>query len=190
MQSFAVVLDANVIVPIAAADLLLRMAEREFYRPLWSTRIMDETFHTIWKIHSEFTEVQIRKRLAAMNEAFEDALVTGWETIEAALVLPDMDDRHVLACAIVGGADAIVTNNLDDFPVAVLASFGLEAIGLDDFLLDLIDHSSGEVATVIREMARDTKNPAISASEVLDALAMAGAPRAAELLASLLDALN
>jgi len=190
VQSFAIVLDANVIVPIVATDLLLRLAEREFYRPLWSARIMDETFHTISKIHSEFTEVQIRNPLADMNEAFEDALVTGWEEIEVALDLPDMDDRHVLARAIVGGADAIVTNNLGDFPVAVLASFGLEAIGLDAFLLDLIDHSPGEVVTVIQEMARDTENPAISASEVLDALAMVGAPQAAKLLASSLDALN
>lgn len=187
MQSFAVVLDANVIVPMAATDVLLRLAEREFYRPLWSARIMDEAFRAIRRIHPELPEVQIRSRLAAMNEAFEDALVTGWEQIEAALVLPDENDQHVLACAIVGGADAIVTNNVDDFPVEVLASFGLEAIELDDFLLDIIDHSPGEVTLVIQEMAHDMKNPAITPREVLHALATAGAPRAAEWLTSLLE---
>ena len=190
MQSFALVLDANVIVPVAATDLLLRLAARELFRTLWSARIMDEPFHSIRKIHPEFTDVQIRKRLTALNEAFDDALVIGWENIEGSLDLPDIDDRHVLACAIVGGADAIVTNNMDDFPVTVLALFGLEAIELDDFLLDLIDHSPDEVVTAIQEIARDTTNPAISASEVLDVLAKAGASRTAESLASLLNALN
>jgi len=180
VHSFAVVLDANVIVPIAATDLLLRLAERELFRPLWSARILDETFYAIAKIHPELTESQIRARLVAMNGAFEDALITGWEKIEASLELPDENDRHVLACAIVGGADATVTNNVDDFPTAVLATFCREAIGLDDFLLDLIDHAAGEVAGVIHEMARDMKNPAISTSDVLDAAARAGAPRAVE----------
>ena len=87
------VLDTNVLVPIAAANLLLRLAEREFYRPLWSARIMDEVSRTIKKIHVEFTDAQIRDRLVAMNEAFEDALVVGWEQIEPALNLPDVDDR-------------------------------------------------------------------------------------------------
>ena len=184
MQSFAVVLDANVIVPIAATNLLLRLAERELYRPLWSSRILEETHRAITKLHPEFTESQIRARLAVMNEAFEDALVTGWEKIEEALVLPDADDRHVLACAIVGGADAIITNNKDDFPEAVLATFGLEVIGLDDFLLDLIDHAPLVVASVILDIARDTRNPAVSAADVLDAVARAGAPGAVERLRS------
>lgn len=184
------VLDTNVLVPIAAANLLLRLAEREFYRPLWSARIMDEVSRTIKKIHVEFTDAQIRDRLVAMNEAFEDALVVGWEQIEPALNLPDVDDRHVLACAIVGGADAIVTNNIDDFPVPVLASFGLEVIGLDEFLLDLIDHDSIQVENVIQEMARDTKKPAITAREVLDAVARAGAPQAANALSPLLRTLS
>ena len=151
---------------------------------------MDEVSRTIKKIHVEFTDAQIRDRLVAMNEAFEDALVVGWDQIEPALNLPDVDDRHVLACAIVGGADAIVTNNIDDFPVPVLASFGLEVIGLDEFLLDLIDHDSIQVENVIQEMARDTKKPAITAREVLDAVARAGAPQAANALSPLLRTLS
>jgi hypothetical protein len=38
----AVLLDACVLVPIALADTLLRIAERELYRPLWSARIVAE----------------------------------------------------------------------------------------------------------------------------------------------------
>ena len=44
-----------------------------------------------------------------MDKHAEDALVTGYETLIAGLKLPDPDDRHVLAAAIHGRADVIVT---------------------------------------------------------------------------------
>ncbi len=46
-----------------------------------------------------------------MNEHVQDALVTGHEYLIDVLELPDLDDRHVLAAAIHGKADAIVTLN-------------------------------------------------------------------------------
>jgi hypothetical protein len=61
-----------------------------------------------------------------MREAFDDALVSGWEELEGGLSLPDQDDRHVLAAAIRGGAQTIITANAKDFPVAALAPLGLE----------------------------------------------------------------
>ncbi|WP_354002110.1 PIN domain-containing protein [Pseudotabrizicola sediminis] len=51
-----------------------------------------------------------------MDRATRDCLVTGYEALMPALTLPDADDRHVLAAAIVGRCDAIVTQNLKDFP--------------------------------------------------------------------------
>lgn len=51
-----------------------------------------------------------------MDKAIDDCLVEGFETLIPTLELPDPDDRHVLAAAIVGRADVIVTYNLKDFP--------------------------------------------------------------------------
>jgi hypothetical protein len=47
MAKYAAVLDACALVPIALADTLLRVAERELYRPLWSDRILSETSEAI-----------------------------------------------------------------------------------------------------------------------------------------------
>jgi hypothetical protein len=41
----------------------------------------------------------------------------------------------VLAAAIRGGAQAIITANAKDFPAAALTPLGLEAVHPDDFLL-------------------------------------------------------
>jgi hypothetical protein len=40
MPRYTAVLDACVLVPIALADTLLRVAEKGLYRPLWSMRIL------------------------------------------------------------------------------------------------------------------------------------------------------
>lgn len=56
MARYAVVLDACVLVPVALADTLLRVAERELYPPLWSSRIVDEAIDAIVEIHAAPTE--------------------------------------------------------------------------------------------------------------------------------------
>jgi hypothetical protein len=42
MPRYTAVLDACVLVPIAIADTLLRVAEKGLYRPLWTDRILSE----------------------------------------------------------------------------------------------------------------------------------------------------
>ena len=136
MQSFTVVLDACVLVPVTAADTLLRLAEREMYRPVWSERILEEAKRAIERLHPELSAAQIDHRFGSMNKAFENASVSGWESLEGSIVLPDENDRHVVACALVAGADAIVTNNIRDFPERPCASRYRDN-PLDDFLLDI-----------------------------------------------------
>jgi predicted nucleic acid-binding protein len=179
MQSFTVVLDACVLVPVAAADTLLRLSEREMYRPVWSERILDEAKRAIARLHPELSAEQIEHRFDCMADAFDDASVSGWENLEGSILLPDDDDRHVVACALVAGADAIVTNNIRDFPDKALAPLSIEVIRLDDFLLDIFDLAPEEFAAVIREQANDAMHPPLSASAVLDNLATAGAPETA-----------
>jgi 3-deoxy-D-arabino-heptulosonate 7-phosphate (DAHP) synthase len=53
MARYAAVLDACVLVPVALADTLLRIAERDLYRPLWSARIAAEAIDAIVEIHPD-----------------------------------------------------------------------------------------------------------------------------------------
>lgn len=59
-----------------------------------------------------------------MDAHVMDALVTGYEPLIETLQLPDPGDRHVLAAAMTGRADLIVTKNLRDVPADRLAPFG------------------------------------------------------------------
>ena len=57
-----------------------------------------------------------------MDRAALDCLVTGHKTLIPGLDLPDPGDRHVLAAAIVGHCDLIVTFNIRDFPESAPAA--------------------------------------------------------------------
>lgn len=125
-------------------------------------------------------------RIRSMNAAFEDACVTGWEGLVEGIPLPDPDDRHVVAAALCGRAEAIVTANLRDFPAQVLEPLGLPAVSPEDFLLDQLDLDPAGTVELLREQARDKKRPPLTVEDVLGALGRAGAPRFSAAVATLL----
>jgi len=183
--TFTVLLDANVLVPVSLADTLLRAAEQGLYTPLWSERVLVEVRRAILKVHPHIAAGRLDARIHAMNRAFEDALVVGWESLEAGITLPDRDDRHVVAAAIRGKADIIVTCNLKDFPPKALELLGIEALSPDDFLQDLLDLAPEAMTAVIWSQAAATAHPPLTVSGVLTSLRQAGAPIFADLMEAL-----
>jgi hypothetical protein len=127
-------------------------------------------------VHPEIRASQFVDRFDEMNQAFEDAMVVGWERLEQQLVLPDPNDRHVLAAAIRGSAGIIVTNNTGDFPKEVLGQFDIEVTDADQFLLDQLDLAPQIIARVIEEQALDTRKPRLSPQDLLNRLHRAGVP--------------
>jgi len=185
---YTVALDACALVPIVLADTLLRVAERGLYRPLWSGRILAEAQGAILAIHPDIDVATVARRFTDMEMAFDDAMVTGWQDLEETISLPDPDDRHVVAVAIRGGAQAIVTSNLADFPSDTLAALDLEAVHPDDFLLDQLDLSPVIVQDVIREQAKHSKAPPLTALDLILRLERSGAPQFADELGRLFAA--
>lgn len=119
---FAALLDTSVLWPSLQRDFVLSLAIERLYRPLWSTAIFDELeFHETQKLvgrgeHADPAAVRARRLVEQMSSAFDDALVENWEPLEGTFGLPGPDDEHVVAAAMVGGAEVIVTSNLKDFP--------------------------------------------------------------------------
>jgi predicted nucleic acid-binding protein len=125
-------LDACVLHPWATADLLLRLSEKYVYRVLWSPDVLDETRRSLIR-NAGLTAEQADYRIAKMQEAFPEALVTGYADLVPSM-RNDTGDRHVLAAAVVGKADVIVTDNPTHFPEEICGAFDLEIQTADQFL--------------------------------------------------------
>lgn len=169
-MAFKVVLDANVLYPFSLRDTLLRLAERELYVLAWSERILDEVARNL--IADGRTDEATAARLqVAMRSAFPEALVDA-DAIAATepAMTNDAGDRHVLATAVVAGAEGIVTFNARHFPAAALAPFGKQQIDPDDFLCTLLDIDGPSIADTIVEQAADLRRPPLSAAQLLDLL--------------------
>jgi predicted nucleic acid-binding protein len=136
-NEYAAVLDACVLVPMALCDCLLRLAENPaLYRPLWSEEILQELTRTL-KNDLQRKPEEISWRLERMKLAFPEALVeVPRELLSAADCLPDKNDRHVLAAAIMSRASTIVTQNTKHFPKECLDKFGVVCQSADEFLVD------------------------------------------------------
>ena len=94
-----------------------------------------------------------------MDRATRDSIVSGYETLIPSLNLPDADDRPVLAAAIVGRCDVIVTQNWKDFPDEALSPFGIDVQHPDDFLCNHLNLASQLVCGAVRKVRLRLKNP-------------------------------
>jgi predicted nucleic acid-binding protein len=135
-NEYSAVLDACVLVPMALCDFLLRLAEEPaMYRPLWSEQILNE-MAAILKTKLKRTQEDVAYRRERMVEAFPEATVNvPHELLRAVECLPDKDDRHVLAAAIMAHANTIVTQNTKHFPNDCLEKYGVLCQTADDFLV-------------------------------------------------------
>ena len=161
---FTALLDACVLASPLKRNLLLSLAEAAFFRPRWSERIMDETERAIEKLMTdkrfENPTADAARARDAMERAFEDAMVTGFENLEAGFGdLPDAGDRHVLAAAVKTRASIIVTDNLRDFPDAILRPLDLEAKDADAFIADTIDLRVAQAVPALRRMRERLNRP-------------------------------
>jgi hypothetical protein len=109
-----------------------------------------------------------------MDQATRDALITDYESLVPTLSLPDPDDRHVLAAAIVGHCDVIVTQNLSDFPDTVLSPFEITVQHPDAFLLEHVVLAPEMFCSAVRKVRARLKSPSYSTSQYLAILERQG----------------
>lgn len=145
------VLDACVLFPTVLREVLLGVARKGLYTPLWSDRILEEWARATVKL-GPGAETIARGEIALMRAAFPKASLPKAAGIEARLMLPDANDTHVLAVAISGSADAIITFNASDFPRHILAEEGIARRDPDGFLWEMWSHHPEEVGQVITDV--------------------------------------
>ena len=166
--------------PAPLRDLLLSIAVTGLFRARWTDQIHEEWIAALVREGRDLSVLERTRRL--MDAAVPDCLIKGYEGVVDSLVLPDEKDRHVLAAAIVGGADVIVTSNLSDFPAEALEPYDIEAQHPDDFIICQLDLSEELVYGAVKAQRARLKNPAYSVDEFLQTLSKQRLPQTVERL--------
>ncbi|MEP2532940.1 PIN domain-containing protein [Shimia sp.] len=147
-------LDTCVLYPTVMRAVLLGVAREGAFEPQWSARILEEWARAARKLGPS-GETQARGEIALLRSGWPGAEVTWKPSLEARLWLPDPADTHVLAAAISGSADAIVTMNAKDFPRNVLAEEGLERIDPDGLLRAIWEDDPEMVSSVCETVRQE-----------------------------------
>jgi len=167
-------LDASVLYSAPIRDFLMHLAVRGLYQARWSDRVHEEWISALLRNRRDLTAAKLRRTRQLMNRHINDALIGGYEHIIDQIVLPDVDDRHVLAAAIHGNANVIVTMNLRDFPAELLEPYGISALHPDAFITQLLENQSDDVVMAFRQLHRNLEDPPLSLDDLLTGFTRVG----------------
>lgn len=168
-------------------NLLLTLAEAEFFRVRWSQTVLDETQRAIQEILTKKNVLEAAESAArarrAMENAFEDAMVIEFEKFLCVCEdLPDPNDAHVVAAALKTQASVIVTDNLKHFPAEIMSPLNMEVRSADAFIADTIALDEGRAVAAIRRMRERLKKPEMTAERLLIEMEAIGLTETADML--------
>ena len=190
-----VVLDTNVLVARAVHQLLGTLGAKGAFDVVWSDALLDELLGALTRSkHLDgrgWSAAGASAVAGYVRAGFPDggvpATAVAAQMSAARLLVHDEGDAHVVALAIAGSAECIVTSNVVDYSIAELADCDIKVITPDKFLLELFVALPDDVmAAVVDQTATQVKYPA-TPHDLLSILHRSGCPQFA---AALCDALS
>lgn len=183
MARVTAIYDACVLYPAPLRDFLLQLACAGLFHARWTNAIHEEWIRNLLAERPDLSAVALERTRHLMDRAVPDALIRGYESRICQLVLPDPDDRHVLAAAIQGGAGVIVTFNLKDFPSAKLKPHGIRVQHPDKFIGEWIARAPEAICLAAKMCRQRLKKPPMTAGGYIACLARQGLGSTASFLA-------
>ena len=168
------VFDSCVLYSASLRDFLLRLGIANLVMPFWSEEIHNEWMHSLLQNRPDIELAKLERTRRKMDFHFPNGLVHGYEFLIPTLQLPDPNDRHVLAVAIHGKAEYIVTFNLKDFSRAILQPYGIEAVSPDEFVQRLIQTNPSRVLGAVKNHRLRLTRPPKTVDEYLATLEKQG----------------
>lgn len=149
-----VLIDACVLYPTVLRQIVLGVAGTGAFTPLWSARILEE-----WRRAAERAGpgYGAEAEIAALRARWPEAEVPVDAELEARISLPDPADAHVLAAAAGAGADELLTLNIKDFPLRVLAEYGVVRRHPDEFMHEAWAADPEGVGAVVEKVYADLR---------------------------------
>ncbi|MDF1488400.1 PIN domain-containing protein [Tessaracoccus caeni] len=183
-----VFIDTSELFPFTIMDVLLTMSEDFLFTWVWTDELLEEWEEVIVR-EGVRTPESARSVTDAVRTHFSRYRIDGglYRGKASDDLSPDPGDRLHAAACIYGDVDVLLTRNLKDFQAPALAQAGVQVITSDTFLSKLLSDRHRAVVESFTRAASSKKNPPMTAAELTDAIARAGAPQFAEYLRPHLD---
>ena len=193
---YRAVLDTCALVPGRQRDFLLQLAAEEAYAPLWGSGILVELDYVLERLDTkrgrgEDSEERRRYLFEQMRHAFPGAEVAAPKDRAYDYDLDDPDDGHVVHAAVLGKADAIVTDDIRAgfHASAVLREAAIEVVSPAEFAANTVSAHPDAGVRALTAMAGRMTTPPRTPREVLTELRNRyGMDALAEILSPLLPA--
>ena len=163
-----VLIDTCVLYPTVMREMVLGVAARGAFEPVWSARILEEWARAAIKL-GPTGEAQARAEIALLRG--------NWPGAERAA------SPSLLAVAVASSADMILTLNAKDFPRQILAEEGLSRADPDSYLHGIWQATPELVAPVADAVLQEARRLSGEQWEMRALLKKARLPRLAKALA-------
>jgi predicted nucleic acid-binding protein len=185
---YTALIDACVLHSIAMTDALMSLATKGLFAAKWTAEIEGEWIRSVERARPD-VQGKLGYRRDQMRIAMPDWEVDerAWRPLTTGIVVPDPKDAHVVAAAIAGHVDAIVTLNLKDFPDEILQGYGIDVIDPDTFIINQWDLDTATAIAAFKDMRGRRTKPSEDAEGFAAALERTGLPATAERLRSALE---
>jgi hypothetical protein len=184
-KRYTAFIDACVLVGVLKRNILLSLAEAEFFRIAWSNEVLQETERAIGRLlrlrGRDHPDLVAAEQIYRMKQAFPEACIYDYELL-VGIVIPDIGDLHVLGAAVKAQASTIVTDNIKDFPSKILDRLNIEVKTADEFIADTVSLDIEQAVSILRAMRLRFRHPSLSAAILLDKMKVAQLKKTALIL--------
>lgn len=173
---YRAVLDTCALVPNLQRDFLLQLAAEGAYAPVWGSGILFELDYVLAGLHDKrgISDSASRRQYLfdQLKQAFPGSEVHAPKDRDYSYGLNDPDDGHVAHAAIIGKADAIVTDDRRaGFSTArALAEADIETVHPHQFAANTVSAHPHAGVRALPEMSNRRTNPPQTPEQILDFL--------------------
>lgn len=175
--------DANVLYPVYLRDVIAESGMSGLFRPLWNNHILDETqqalSRTLPRARQNFPRIRTLLRTTLPDSFVEVSPATPHD-----FGCSDPDDNLIVAAAIAGKADVLMTFNTRHFPPDLFEKLGIRLEDPDRFLTGIFSENEELAALTIGNLLASYINADINPEMLAERLETAGCPALSRLISS------